>query len=768
MALTEGQMVGPYKVISQLGFGGMATVYKAYHARLDRYVAIKIMHSAFQEDRNFLARFEREAQIVARLEHPHIIPVYDFADLQGQPYLVMKYVEGRTLKGVQANGALPLNEIIRVMTAIAGALDYAHRQGVLHRDIKPSNLIIAADGMPYITDFGLARMAQLGDSTLSHDMLLGTPHYISPEQATGSRDLSPRTDLYSLGVVLYELVVGRVPYSGDTPLAIIHSHVYSALPKPSTINPDIPPEVEAVLEKALSKDPGSRYDTATDMMNAFTAAVQASGLTELNPNRIALANAAFDQYTPISEANDSAYDQTPPEVQIPAPVNTDVRRQRLSSPQPNTNSDPDMTSAPRPLESADPSLITDDTPADSVPPVIKGKASSAVSAPSAGANKRPSTPPTVPNPPSPPNVGTAGQLIGSVANMAASAARLAAAEASKAINEAAQNMDKEAAEKSKTKAQAARAAFNRDAKAAQEAARKKGIHISIENTDDLKRLVERAKSGEFEQQIEEIFKGDDDDIPLPGDEEAIRRRVKKQIEARNGFFGHLVAFVIVNTMLYFFAADGNEGFLWSMIPLLGWGAGLIAHGVETFFTTGGRAAVRTRAVQREYYRLYGDAWVNVDKRELRKIRKRVDKPYKERVEFLSHLGVYGMINAMLWYIFLSNNEGGGGFPWPLIVTLAWGIGLVINGIEALSAGSQERGMQRAIERERALLNDPDLKRKNEQISAKRKNEERDYGFDFEDDAPEVRLTGDGEFTESMIRDLDEEVGGEKRRRSRRG
>ncbi|MFN8449627.1 MAG: protein kinase [Anaerolineae bacterium] len=183
MASLEGQTLGQYRVIEQMGSGGMATVYKAYHPRLDRYVAIKMLHEAFQEDKNFLARFEREAQIVARLEHPHIVQVFDFDEYNGRPYLVMKYIEGRTLKAELESAPLTLDDIIRIMTPVADALDYAHRRGVLHRDIKPSNIIIDSTGVAYVTDFGLARMAQLGDSTLSHDVLLGTPHYISPEQA---------------------------------------------------------------------------------------------------------------------------------------------------------------------------------------------------------------------------------------------------------------------------------------------------------------------------------------------------------------------------------------------------------------------------------------------------------------------------------------------------------------------------------------------------------------------------------------------------------
>ena len=173
MASLEGQMLGQYQVIAQMGTGGMATVYKAYQERLDRFVAIKMLHEAFQEDKNFLARFQREAKIVARLEHPHIVPVYDYDQFNGRPYLVMKFVEGKTLKAELDEMPPTLDEILRILPPIADALDYAHRQGVLHRDIKPSNIIIDINGVPFLTDFGLAKIAQMGESTLSNDVLLG-------------------------------------------------------------------------------------------------------------------------------------------------------------------------------------------------------------------------------------------------------------------------------------------------------------------------------------------------------------------------------------------------------------------------------------------------------------------------------------------------------------------------------------------------------------------------------------------------------------------
>src|SRR5512143_2412859 len=185
MSFQVGETIGPYRIIEQLGQGGMATVFKAYHASLDRYVAIKVLHPAFGEDASFEARFQREARVVAKLEHPNIVPIYDYAEHEGRPYLVMKYIEGDTLKARLNQGPLSAEEINQIVDSVGSALAYAHKQGVLHRDIKPSNVLIGVDGQMYLADFGLARIAQAAESTLSSDMIMGTPQYISPEQARG-------------------------------------------------------------------------------------------------------------------------------------------------------------------------------------------------------------------------------------------------------------------------------------------------------------------------------------------------------------------------------------------------------------------------------------------------------------------------------------------------------------------------------------------------------------------------------------------------------
>jgi tetratricopeptide (TPR) repeat protein len=278
MSFNVGENVGPYRIIEQLGQGGMATVYKAYHAALDRYVALKALHPAFGEDPNFEARFQREARLVAKLEHPHIVPVYDYAEHEGRPYLVMKFIEGDTLKARLVQGPLTSAEIKTVVESVGSALAYAHKQGVLHRDIKPSNVLIGKDGEMFLADFGLARIAQSGESTLSSDMIMGTPQYISPEQAMGKKDLDEGTDIYSFAVMLYEMVVGQVPFNADTPFSIIHDHIYSPLPMPRSINPKVPESVERVLLKGLAKERSDRYANVDTLVKAFKDAWVEAGV----------------------------------------------------------------------------------------------------------------------------------------------------------------------------------------------------------------------------------------------------------------------------------------------------------------------------------------------------------------------------------------------------------------------------------------------------------------------------------------------------------
>jgi len=303
MAFEIGSQVGAYQILERIGSGGMATVYKAKQPRLERDVAIKVMHQNISQDPNFLSRFEREARIVASLDHPNIVPIYDYDEYSGQPYLVMKYVRGNTLKDVLRAEPISVEDALRVLSTVGQALDFAHRRGVLHRDIKPSNIIIDERGEAFLMDFGLARIVQSGESTMSADVMLGTPHYISPEQAQGNKDLDARTDVYSLGIVLYEMVTGRVPFVGDTSYAIIHAQITETPPPPRQINPTISPAVEEVILTALAKNREERYDTPIMLVNAFREALNGG---EPAPR--------------FTQATDSSKKATPPRARIQPPI----------------------------------------------------------------------------------------------------------------------------------------------------------------------------------------------------------------------------------------------------------------------------------------------------------------------------------------------------------------------------------------------------------------------------------------------------------------
>lgn len=293
------ERVGQYIIQEQIGKGGMATVYKAYHERLERVVAVKFMHAAFLQDSAFLQRFEREARIVAKLEHPNIIPIYDFADVKGTPYLVMKYIEGQTLKQRALKTGFTLHEIVQTMTQVAAALDYAHAQGVLHRDLKPSNIMLDSDNRPYLMDFGLARMVQVGESTISHDMMLGTPFYISPEQAQGVKELTPATDIYSFAVIVYELITGTVPFQAESAYGIVHGHIAKTPTPPSELNPKLNAAVDAVMAKALAKDPAARYPTASAFMQAFREALDGAPTAASSEDSVVAHSGVQPASTPI-------------------------------------------------------------------------------------------------------------------------------------------------------------------------------------------------------------------------------------------------------------------------------------------------------------------------------------------------------------------------------------------------------------------------------------------------------------------------------------
>lgn len=258
-----GRTLGAYQIVEMIGMGGMATVYKAVQPNMERDVAIKVLPRALAHDPTFVGRFKQEAKVIARLEHARILPVYDYGEEDGIIYLVMRYLNAGTLSERMEQGAIPLDEMARIITQIAEGLDHAHKRGVFHRDIKPSNILLDESGDAYITDFGIARIAE-GTAQFTGSGIVGTPTYISPEQAMGN-PVDGRTDVYSLGVVLYQMLTGDVPYQAETPMGVLIKHINDPLPLPRTVKPDIPANIEAVLLRSLAKNPDARYQTAGEM-----------------------------------------------------------------------------------------------------------------------------------------------------------------------------------------------------------------------------------------------------------------------------------------------------------------------------------------------------------------------------------------------------------------------------------------------------------------------------------------------------------------------
>ena len=269
-----GATLGRYRVLARLGRGGMADVYKAFQPSLDRDVAIKVLHPSMVDDKEFVGRFQREAKSVAALRHPNIIQVFDY-DTQGDTYyMVMEFIDGPTLKAAleeihRRREHLPLHVALRVVSDVGSALGYAHEQGVVHRDVKPANILLDRAGRVILTDFGVAKILS-GTKVTMTGTVLGTPAYMSPEQGMGEHGDS-RSDIYSLGVVLYELATGRLPFDADTPLAVLLKHVHDPLPLPRTVSPSLPEEVERIILKALAKEPADRYATVQEMLTDIAA-----------------------------------------------------------------------------------------------------------------------------------------------------------------------------------------------------------------------------------------------------------------------------------------------------------------------------------------------------------------------------------------------------------------------------------------------------------------------------------------------------------------
>lgn len=261
--------IGLYEIKSELGRGGMATVYRAYDPRFEREVAVKVLpRELLHADPQFRLRFEREAKIIAQLEHTAIVPVYDVGEADGQPYFVMRYMNGGSLSDRIKAGVMEVEEAARILGAIAPGLDEAHARGIVHRDIKPSNILFDKRGNPYISDFGIAKLTQAQSGNVTGSAIIGTPAYMAPEQAQGD-DIDGRADIYALGIILFEMVTGKQPYEADTPMAVAIKHITDPVPHILDANPKLPSGMDAIIQKAMAKDKNNRYSTAVELVHAL-------------------------------------------------------------------------------------------------------------------------------------------------------------------------------------------------------------------------------------------------------------------------------------------------------------------------------------------------------------------------------------------------------------------------------------------------------------------------------------------------------------------
>ncbi len=270
-----GQALGQYQIRVLLGRGGMSSVYLGYQPTMDRTVAVKVLPREFLHDSTFLTRFQQEARTIAKLEHLHILPVYDVGEDKGIPYIVMRYLPGGTFGDLIAERLPPYAVTVRIAAQIADALDYAHERGIIHRDLKPSNILLDTGQNAYLADFGIARMAE--SAALTGSRVLGTPPYIAPEMVRKDGVLTPSVDIYALGIIVFEAITGRPPYLDDDPMKTLMMHVLEPVPSARSVDPRVKPGVDEVLMKVLAKTPSERYKTAGDFAAALARAVQAPG-----------------------------------------------------------------------------------------------------------------------------------------------------------------------------------------------------------------------------------------------------------------------------------------------------------------------------------------------------------------------------------------------------------------------------------------------------------------------------------------------------------
>lgn len=269
MSELTGKALGPYQIIETIGKGGMAEIYRAYQPSTKRDVVVKVLFSNLRNDPGFVDRFKRELDIIAHLQHPHIIPVIDFGEEDDQLYIVMAYLKGGSLADRIAGTqyGLEIDETLRLINLIASGLDYAHSMGIIHRDLKPSNILMDEHGNPYIADFGIAKRLD-GRDDATNTIMSGTAGYIAPEIAQSGRS-TKKADIYALGIILFEMLTGRMPYVGRNPYKILSAHVNQEIPNLLDFRSELPASFQAVIEKALAKKPEERFSSAGELANAL-------------------------------------------------------------------------------------------------------------------------------------------------------------------------------------------------------------------------------------------------------------------------------------------------------------------------------------------------------------------------------------------------------------------------------------------------------------------------------------------------------------------
>jgi serine/threonine protein kinase/formylglycine-generating enzyme required for sulfatase activity len=376
-----GRTLGQYKILEEIGYGGMAEVYRAIQVSIGREVAIKVLSSQFLKEHTFLARFVREAEVISRLQHPHILPVYDYGEQGGYPYIAMAHMSGGSLidRIRDAESGLPLDYTARIVAQVASALDYAHGRGIIHRDFKPSNVLLDDRDNAYLADFGIAKVAE-ATTQLTGSSIIGTPAYIAPEMAH-REGVTPLIDIYALGVMVYQMLTGRLPFDADTPMGLLLAHLSAPIPDARKMRPDLPNEVQIIIERGMAKDPVARYPTAGELANDLQATVPPPPPPPPPPEPEIIEEEPLYEPEPVEEAAEALIEAAPPEPEV-------VEEEPLYEPEPIEEAAEALIEAAPP----EPEIIEEE-PFYEPPPII---------AP---------TPPAAPTPPDAPTMDEFGPVV---------------------------------------------------------------------------------------------------------------------------------------------------------------------------------------------------------------------------------------------------------------------------------------------------------------------------------------------------------------------